>query len=93
MGFIQQQSLSYLRKIVVYGWSLRQYRLSKITKRGVLFGLGLFLIGAVGEAYIHMTGTQVPGWEERLLLDLEFLGTAIALVTPFVFGIFLPLTE
>jgi len=53
----------------------------KITKRGVLFGLGLFLIGAVGEAYIHMTGTQVPGWEERLLLDLEFLGTAIALVT------------
>lgn len=65
----------------------------KITKRGVLFGLGLFLIGAVGEAYIHMTGTQVPGWEERLLLDLEFLGTAIALVTPFVFGIFLPLTE
>jgi len=64
-----------------------------ITKRGVLFGLGLFLIGAVGEAYIHTTGAQVPGWEEQLLLDLEFLGTAIALFTPFVFGVFLPLTE
>ena len=64
-----------------------------ITKRGVLLGLGLFLIGAVGEAYIHATGAQVPGWEERLLLDMEFLGTAIVLLTPFVFGILLPLTE
>ncbi|WP_281194909.1 hypothetical protein [Halorubrum sp. F4] len=64
-----------------------------ITKRSFLFGLTLFLIGALGELTIHMTGAQVPGWEETLLVDLEFLGTAIALLSPFVFGILLPLTE
>ncbi|WP_128904926.1 DUF7860 family protein [Halorubrum amylolyticum] len=65
----------------------------KLTKRSLAFGVGLFLIGAVGEGLIHATGMQVPGWEERLLVDMEFLGTAIALLSPFVFGIFLPLTE
>jgi len=64
-----------------------------ITKRSVLLGIGLFSIGAIGEMMIHATGAQVPGWEETLLLDLEFLGTAIALFSPFVFGILLPLTE
>ena len=66
---------------------------SKATKQSFLLGIGLFLIGALGEATIHTTGLQVPGWEETLLLDLEFLGTAIALFSPFIFGIVLPLTE
>ncbi|OYR38400.1 hypothetical protein DJ82_12570 [Halorubrum sp. Ib24] len=65
---------------------------SKATKRSVLLGVCLFLTGAVGKAIIHAGGLQVPGWEETLLLDLEFLGTAVALLSPFVFGILLPLT-
>ncbi|MFD1571171.1 hypothetical protein [Halorubrum laminariae] len=66
---------------------------SKTTKRSVLLGIGLFLIGTLGELTIHATGAQVPGWEQTLLLDLEYLGTAITLFSPFVFGILLPLTE
>lgn len=65
----------------------------KITKRGVAIGLGLFVIGALGEAIIHLMGLQVPGWEEALLFDFEVLGILIMLLSPFVFGILMPLTE
>lgn len=66
---------------------------AKATRWSFLFGVSLFVIGALGEAAIHTAGLQVPGWEETLLVDLEFLGAAIALFSPFVFGVFLPLTE
>lgn len=65
----------------------------KLTKRSVLFGVSLFLIGAVGEIVLHSAGLQVPGWEETLLFDAEVLGAIVTLLSPFVFGIFLPLTE
>ncbi|MFA9515681.1 hypothetical protein ACERIT_00420 [Halopenitus sp. H-Gu1] len=65
----------------------------KLTKRSVLLGLTLFVIGALGELTLHTVGLQVPGWEELLLFDIEILGIVIALLSPFVFGIFLPLTE
>lgn len=65
----------------------------KLTKRSVLFGLSLFLIGALGEMAIHSAGLQVPGWEEALLFDAEVLGVIVTLLSPFIFGIFLPLTE
>jgi hypothetical protein len=64
-----------------------------LTKRGVLVGLGLFLIGAVGEVLIHTFGIGVPGWEQALLFDAEVLGVLIVLISPFLFGIVLPLTE
>ena len=65
----------------------------KVTKRSVLLGLTLFLIGAIGELLIHTMGLQVPAWEETLLFDLEIIGTLIVLCSSFVFGIILPLTE
>lgn len=64
-----------------------------VTKRAFAVGIGLFLLGTLGEYLIHATGMQVPAWELALLVDLEFLGVAVALFSPFVFGILLPLTE
>ena len=64
-----------------------------LTKRGVLLGLGLFAVGAFGEFALAHTGVAVPAWEHALLVDAEWLGVLLALLSPFVFGIVLPLTE
>ncbi|MFA1609734.1 hypothetical protein [Halobellus rubicundus] len=64
-----------------------------LTKRSTLFGLGLFAFGALGEFALASTGMAVPAWEHALLVDAEWLGVALALLSPFVFGILLPLTE
>ncbi|MFW5974553.1 MAG: hypothetical protein ACOCPZ_04160 [Natrialbaceae archaeon] len=64
-----------------------------LTKRGLLLGVVLFAIGAVGELGLTAAGITVPDWEQALLFDLEIIGIVIALLSPFVFGILLPLTE
>ncbi|WP_049985586.1 DUF7860 family protein [Halobellus rufus] len=64
-----------------------------LTKRSFLFGIGLFALGALGEFAIAATGAAVPAWEHALLVDAEWIGVAIALLSPFVFGVLLPLTE
>lgn len=64
-----------------------------LTKAGVLIGVSLFLVGAGGEWAIHTWLHQVPAWEETLLFDLEVIGLLVFAVSPFLFGIFLPLTE
>jgi len=64
-----------------------------LTKRSFLLGIGLFALGALGEFAIAATGTAVPAWEHAILVDAEWLGVVIALFSPFVFGILLPLTE
>jgi hypothetical protein len=64
-----------------------------LTKRGFLLGVALFAIGALGELGLTATGIAVPDWERALLFDLELLGILIGLLSPFVFGVVLPLTE
>lgn len=64
-----------------------------VTKRGIALGIGLFLIGALGQVLIHTTGLQVPAWEQSLLFDFEVLGILIMVFSAFVFGIIMPLTE
>jgi hypothetical protein len=64
-----------------------------LTKRAFLFGLCLFAFGAGGEFVVHSYLGPVPAWEETLLLDLEVIGVLVALLSPFVFGVALPLTE
>lgn len=64
-----------------------------LTKRSFLLGSSLFVVGALGEAAIHSAGMPLPAWEETLLLVIEFLGVFVMLRSPFVFGVFLPLTE
>lgn len=63
------------------------------TKNGFLFSLTLLLIGAGGELLSANMGWSLPAWETTLLFDLEILGILGILLVPFVFGIFLPLTD
>ena len=65
----------------------------KLTKRGMLLGFGLFLAGLLGQVALPGVLGAVPAWELSLFLDAEFLGIALVLLSPFVFGIALPLTE
>lgn len=66
---------------------------ARLAKGGFLLGLGMLLVGALGELIGHVVLGGLPGWEETLFFDLEVLGVLIALVSPFLFGIFLPLLE
>ncbi|MFB6170399.1 MAG: hypothetical protein ABEJ06_04545 [Haloarculaceae archaeon] len=64
-----------------------------LTKRSVVLGLGLFLVGVLGQMVIQTASLSAPGWEHTLLFDAEVLGVVVTLLSPFVFGILLPLTE
>lgn len=66
---------------------------AKLTKLGFGLGVALFALGAGGTFAGHALFGSLPGWEHALLLDMEVVGTALALLSPFVFGIALPLTE
>lgn len=63
----------------------------KAAKGGVVLGLALLLIGEAGGYagnYVSM-----PGWEQTLFFDLAILGLLVFVVSPFLFGLVLPLTE
>jgi hypothetical protein len=64
-----------------------------LTKAGFLFGLALFLGGAVGSALFGAFIGPIPGWLSTALFDVEAIGLVIGFFSPFIFGIFLPLTE
>jgi hypothetical protein len=66
---------------------------ARFAKGGFLLGLGMLAVGALGELIGHVVFGGLPGWEETLFFDLEVLGILIGLLSPFVFGIFLPLLE
>jgi hypothetical protein len=73
--------------------TIRRPRLPFLTRGGFFLGLGLFAPGAGGEVIGHAYFAPLPAWEETLLFDLEVIGLVVAFCSPFVFGIFLPLTE
>ncbi|WP_251329210.1 hypothetical protein [Haloplanus pelagicus] len=62
-------------------------------KRGTLLGVGLFVVGALGELTASAVGLQLPAWEAALLFDAEVIGVLLFLLSPLVFGLLLPLTE
>jgi len=63
-----------------------------LTKHGFPLGVTLFAIGALGELGLTATGLSMADWERVLLFDLELAGILIGLLSPFVFGVLLPLT-
>ena len=65
----------------------------ELTRLGVGLGIALFVVGVAGEVTLPAVTGTLPAWENTLFFDLEALGVVLALVSPFVFGIFLPLTE
>lgn len=64
-----------------------------LAKRGFLLGVGLFLLGIIGEAGGHAVLGTFPAWGDTLLVDIEILGILVGLFSPLVFGVILPLTE
>lgn len=64
-----------------------------LTKRGFALGLALFLVGAVGGKFGPALLGSAPPWFGTVMFDLEAFGVLLCLFVPFVFGIFLPLTE
>ncbi|RDI71639.1 DUF7860 family protein [Halopelagius longus] len=65
----------------------------RMTKLGVALGLSLFAVGAAGNMVVPALFGPLPGWEQTLLFDAEAVGVALTLLSPFVFGIALPLVE
>jgi len=66
---------------------------ARIAKTGFLVGLGLFVVGVVGELAGHAVGGPVPAAAEQLLLGMEIAGVAVGFFVPVVFGAILPLME
>lgn len=64
-----------------------------LTKTGFLLGLGMFVVGVGGEYVGYAVFGGLPAWEETLLYALATIGLLVGFFSPFVFGIFLPLTE
>ncbi|GAB3685473.1 hypothetical protein GCM10028857_16040 [Salinarchaeum chitinilyticum] len=66
---------------------------ARLAKGGFLLGAGLFVVGALGELIGHAVFGSLPAWEATLFFDMVVLGVVIGLLSPFVFGIFLPLVD
>lgn len=66
---------------------------AKLTKTSVLLGVSLIVIGFLGEVALGMSTVHAPGWVDTVLVDAEFLGIIVALLSVFIFGILLPLRE
>ncbi|MFW6018343.1 MAG: hypothetical protein ACOCPX_05935 [Halapricum sp.] len=65
----------------------------KLTRRGFALGVGLLVVGLLGETLGPMAFGSLPAWGHTLFIDLEALGILLGLFAPIVFGIVLPLTE
>lgn len=64
-----------------------------LAKASFLLGLGLFVLGSIGEFIGHAYLGGLPPWEDTVIFGTEVAGTVTGFFSPFVFGIFLPLTE
>jgi hypothetical protein len=53
----------------------------------------MFVLGLLGETLGPLVFGQLSAWEHTLFFDLEAFGVVILLLSVFVFGIVLPLTE
>lgn len=71
----------------------RQLNYGKLAKGGFLLGVAMLLVGAGGEWVVHAQIIALPAWEDALFFDMEVLGVLLFLLSPFVFGILLPLVE
>ncbi|MFC3958336.1 hypothetical protein [Halovivax cerinus] len=71
----------------------RRMDYARWAKGGFLLGLSLLVFGAGGEAIGHALVGALPAWEDTLFTASEAVGIVVGLVSPFLFGVALPLTE
>ncbi|MFB6121623.1 MAG: hypothetical protein ABEJ68_10955 [Halobacteriaceae archaeon] len=62
-------------------------------KRGLALGIGLLVVGLLGNALGPVVVGSLPAVEETVLSDLMGLGILVGFASVFGFGILLPLTE
>ena len=60
---------------------------------GFVLGVVVFVLGILGHALGPALFGPLPAWELTLFTAMEFVGIALALCSPIVFGIVLPLIE
>ena len=75
---------------------MSQYRspsYGQLAKAGFLLGIAMIAVGAGGEWAIHSQTVQLAAWEDALFFDVEVLGIVLFLLSPFVFGVVLPLVD
>ncbi|MDY7080841.1 MAG: hypothetical protein SXQ77_00165, partial [Halobacteria archaeon] len=59
---------------------------AKYAKRGMILGLGMFVLGGIGEVVGRTVFGELPGWENLLLTDMIGLGVSLTFVSFFVVG-------
>jgi len=69
-----------------------EYDYPRLTKLGVAGGTALFAVGMLAEWLLRTTGALTPTLND-VFLTMEFLGPLVAVLSVFVFGIAMPLTE
>lgn len=65
----------------------------RLTKIGFTLGISMFLTGALGEFLLHELVAEIDPIIDSAFFSLEVGGLLLGLLSPFVFGVFLPLTE
>lgn len=71
----------------------RSFDHGHVAKFGLLGGVALFLLGAVGEAVAHAYAAGLPESVDHLFFGMEVGGILVALFVPLIFGAVLPLIE
>ncbi|QLG60688.1 DUF7860 family protein [Halorarum salinum] len=66
---------------------------ARLTKGGVAVCAATFVLALLAQFGAAAAGIALPGWEAMLLTDLEYLSILGAVLSVFVFGVVLPLTE
>ncbi|MDL5361039.1 hypothetical protein [Halalkalicoccus sp. NIPERK01] len=66
---------------------------SQYARGGFALGVAVFVVGILGHALGPALFGSLPGWELTLFTLMEFGGIAIALCSPIVFAVVLPLIE
>ncbi|MFC7176776.1 hypothetical protein [Halosegnis marinus] len=65
----------------------------RLTKSGVALGLALLVVSIGVELAAAGLHYPLPAWEDTLFMDLGVIGLLLFVLSPFVFGIVLPLVE
>ncbi|ADJ14977.1 DUF7860 family protein [Halalkalicoccus jeotgali] len=66
---------------------------SQYARGGFALGVAVFLVGILGHAVGPALLGALPAWEVTLFTVMEFSGIGLALCSPLVFAIVLPLIE
>lgn len=71
----------------------RRLDYSQYARGGFAFGVAVFVLGILGHALGPTLFGSLPAWELALFTLMEVAGIVLALCSPIVFAVVLPLIE